>query len=161
MAVGTEPSAAHVHRKDSLPTGRPSRAGRERPGRGAEFWWWIFMRVSGIVLLVLAVGHVLIMHVFGGGIDRVDFGFVAVRWQSPLWRTWDWLLLSLAMVHGINGLRTITLDYVRRPGARAVVNGVWLVTGLVLFALGTEVVFTFNACRWPGISAALRAALHC
>ena len=119
------------------------------------------MRVSGILLLVLAVGHVLIMHVFGGGIDRVNFGFVAVRWQSPLWRTWDWLLLSLAMVHGINGLRVITLDYVRRPGVRAAVNGVWLMTGIVLFALGTEIVFTFNACRWSGITAALRAALHC
>ena len=51
-----------------------------------ELWWWIFMRISGIVLLVLAVGHVLIMHVAGSGIDRVDFGFVAVRWQHPFWR---------------------------------------------------------------------------
>ena len=48
--------------------------------------------------------------------SRVNFGFVAVRWQSPFWRTWDWMLLTLALVHGINGLRNITLDYVRRPG---------------------------------------------
>jgi succinate dehydrogenase / fumarate reductase membrane anchor subunit len=118
------------------------------------------MRVSGILLLVLAVGHVLIMHVFGSGIDRVDFGFVAVRWQTPLWRTWDWLLLSLAMIHGVNGLRVITLDYVRRPGLRAAVNGLWAVMGTVLFALGTVVVFSFSACKWP-ISAALRMKLHC
>jgi succinate dehydrogenase / fumarate reductase membrane anchor subunit len=121
----------------------------------------MFMRVSGILLLVLAVGHVLIMHVFGGGVDRVNFGFVAVRWQSPLWQTWDWLMLSLALLHGVNGLRTITLDYVRRPGLRTAVNGAWMVTGLVLFALGTIVVFTFNACRWPGLGQTLRATLHC
>jgi succinate dehydrogenase hydrophobic anchor subunit len=39
------------------------KAGRARPGGGAEFWSWIFMRVSAIVLLFLAVGHVLIMHI--------------------------------------------------------------------------------------------------
>ena len=163
MAVGTErPGIGRpVHRKDSLGTGLPYRAGRQPPGRRAEFWWWIYMRISGLLLLVLAVGHVLIMHVFGGGVERVNFGFVALRWQSPFWRTWDWLLLSLALVHGINGLRVITLDYVRRPGVRVAVNWVFYTTGVVLFALGTEIVFTFNACRWPGITDALRLKLHC
>src|SRR5438105_9471880 len=142
MALETEDRASgSPHRKDSLGTGLPYRGGRQPPARRAEFWWWVFMRVSGIVLLVLAVGHVLIMHVTGGGVDRVNFAFVALRWQSPFWRTWDWLLLSLAMIHGINGLRAITLDYVRRPGVRAGVNGFFAITGAVLFALGTEVVF--------------------
>jgi succinate dehydrogenase / fumarate reductase membrane anchor subunit len=161
MAIET-PDVRPVHRKDSLGTGFPrQRAGRQPPGRGAEFWWWVFMRVSGILLLFLAVGHVLIMHVIGGGVDRVDFGFVAVRWQNPFWQTWDWLLLSLAMIHGINGLRVITLDYVRKPGVRIAMNGVFAIVGVVLFTLGTVVVFTFNACRWPGLSAALRATRHC
>jgi succinate dehydrogenase / fumarate reductase membrane anchor subunit len=109
------------------------------------------MRISGIVLLVLAVGHVLIMHVAGSGIDRVNFGFVAVRWQHPFWRTWDWLMLSLALLHGVNGLRVITLDYVRPAGVRAAINAVWAILGVTLFALGTVVVFTFNACNWPVI----------
>jgi succinate dehydrogenase membrane anchor subunit len=160
MAVDMGRPARPVHR-DSLGTGLPYRAGRQPPRKGGEFWWWLFMRVSGILLLVLAVGHVLIMHVIGGGVDRVNFGFVAVRWQNPFWQSWDWLMLSLALVHGVNGLRVITLDYVRRPGVRTAVNAVWLVTGAVLFALGTVVVFTFNACQWPDISQALRAALHC
>src|SRR5205823_3452486 len=158
---GTERPARHTHRKDSLGTGLPYRAGRQPPRKATEFWWWVFMRVSGIILLVLAVGHVLIMHVVGSGVDRVNFGFVAVRWQNPLWQTWDWLLLSLALVHGINGLRTITLDYVRPPAIRTAMNTGWLIIGTVLFALGTVVVFTFNACKWPDISAALRATLHC
>jgi succinate dehydrogenase / fumarate reductase membrane anchor subunit len=140
-----------THRRDSIRTGLPYRSGREPPGRGAEFWWWIYMRVSGILLLVLAVGHVLIMHAFGEGVDRVDFAFVALRWQSPFWRTWDWLMLSLALTHGVNGLRVITLDYVRRPGVRGVVNAVWTLTGTAMFALGSVVVFTFDPSRWPGI----------
>ncbi|HJP66633.1 MAG TPA: succinate dehydrogenase hydrophobic membrane anchor subunit [Actinomycetota bacterium] len=150
MAVDTDRPGRPVHRKDSLGTGLPYRAGRQPPRKATEFWWWVFMRVSGILLLVLAVGHVLIMHVLGDGVDRVNFAFVALRWQSPFWQTWDWLLLSLALIHGINGLRTITLDYVRRPGVRVAINGFFAVTGVVLFALGSIVVFTFDPSKWPG-----------
>ena len=112
--------------------------------------------VSGIVLLVLAVGHVLIMHVVGEGVDRVNFGFVALRWQSPFWRSWDWLMLSLALVHGINGLRMISLDYIRRPGLRIAINWFFTIAGLAAFALGSIIVFTFDPCRWPGT-----AGIHC
>jgi succinate dehydrogenase / fumarate reductase membrane anchor subunit len=152
MAVETERPAGHVHRKERPGAAPPYRAGRQPPGRRAEFWWWVFMRISGLVLIVLVVGHVLIMHVFGGGIDRVNFQFVAVRWQSPLWRTWDWLVLVLALVHGINGLRVIMLDYIRPPGFRAAVNWLFYIAGVVLFALGSIIVFTFDPCRWPGVS---------
>ena len=161
MALDTERDTRPARRRDSLGTGLPYRAGRQPPGRRAEFWWWVFMRVSGILLLVLAVGHVLIMHVLGEGVDRVDFGFVALRWQSPFWQTWDWLLLSLALVHGINGLRVITLDYVRPAGIRIAINWLFYMVGIVLFTLGTITVFSFDACRWPGITEALRASLRC
>src|SRR5205814_9664631 len=116
---------------------RPLGVGRDRPVGGLELWTWIFMRISGLVLLVLAVGHVLIMHVVDDGVGRVNFGFVAARWQSPFWRTWDWALLVLALIHGINGLRVIVLDYVRPAGARFVINMFFYVTGSVLFVLGT------------------------
>ena len=90
------------------------------------------MRLSGLVLLVLAVGHVLIMHVLEEGVDRVDFGFVALRWNSLFWKTWDWLMLSLALVHGVNGLRVIILDYVRRPGVRTGLTWFFNILGVIL-----------------------------
>jgi len=127
------------------------RGSRERPGGGFELWSWLFMRISGLVLLVLAVGHVLIMHVVDEGVDRVNFGFVAARWGSPFWRTWDWALLVLALIHGINGLRVIVQDYVRWPGARLAVNMAFYVIGFVLFVLGTVVVFTFDPSAWPAV----------
>lgn len=126
------------------------RGTRERPAGGFELWSWLFMRISGVVLLLLAVGHVLIMHLPGEGVERIDFGFVATRWGSPFWRTWDWALLSLALVHGVNGLRVIVQDYVRWPGARLAVNMAFYVLGFMLFVLGTVVVFTFDPSRWPG-----------
>ena len=102
------------------------------------------MRLSGILLLFLAVGHVLIMHVLDTGVDRVNFNFVAERWSSPFWRTWDWMMLALALLHGINGVRVIIQDYVRRPGWRLAWNWSFAVVGFTLFVLGTIIVFTFD-----------------
>ena len=45
------------------------------------------MRISGLVLLILAVGHVLIMHVLDEGVDRIP-AFIQLRWASPFWKTW-------------------------------------------------------------------------
>ncbi len=149
MATATEP-------RTPAPAPLPSRGGgdlgigRDRPVGGFELWAWLFMRISGLVLVVLAVGHVVIMHAVGDGVGRVNFAFVAVRWQSPFWRTWDWAMLVLALIHGINGLRTITLDYVPRAAARFALNMLFYVVGFGLFVLGTVVVFTFDPSRWPG-----------
>jgi len=129
--------------------GAAYRGGRERPAGGLELWSWLFMRMSGVVLLFLAVGHVLIMHVFGGGVSRVNFKFVEVRWASPFWRTWDWMMLSLALIHGVNGLRNVTMDYVTKPGWRFAVNMVFYVVTFTLFVLGTVIVFTFNPANFP------------
>ena len=145
MATATEPRRSPVPSS----TQRDFRAGRERPVGGFELWSWLFMRISGIVLLILAVGHVLIMHVQDDCVGRINFGFVATRWQSPVWRTWDWMLLVLALIHGINGLRVITLDYVRKPGIRLSINMVFYILGFTLFVLGSVIVFTFDPSRWP------------
>jgi succinate dehydrogenase membrane anchor subunit len=107
------------------------------------------MRISGIVLLFLAVGHVLIMHVFGTGVDRVNFAFIQLRWASPFWKTWDWLMLVLALLHGVNGLRVIVLDYVRPAGVRLAINSFFTVLGGALMALGTIIVVTFDPAKWP------------
>jgi succinate dehydrogenase / fumarate reductase membrane anchor subunit len=123
--------------------------GRERPVGGFELWSWLFMRISGILLLFLAVGHVLIMHVIDEGVDRVDFQFVQVRWGSMFWRSWDWMMLSLALLHGVNGLRVVVLDYVKRPPARFATNMFFYVVTFTAFVLGTVVVFSFDPSAFP------------
>jgi succinate dehydrogenase / fumarate reductase, membrane anchor subunit len=131
------------------PGGKPAGGGRLRPSGRFELWTWLFMRISGLVLLFLAVGHVLIMHVFGEGVDRVNFAFIQLRWAEPFWKTWDWLMLVLALLHGVNGLRVIVLDYVRPAGLRLAINSFFTVLGAALMALGTIVVVTFDPAAWP------------
>ena len=150
--MATTTPTRHSSGSDTPPPGKggDARMGRDRPVGGFELWAWIFMRISGLLLMILAVGHVLIMHIPNGGVSRVSFAFVATRWRSPFWRTWDWMLLVLALIHGVNGLRNITLDYVRKPGIRFATNMFFYALGFALFILGTVIVLTFDPSKWPG-----------
>lgn len=109
-----------------------------------EMWSWIFMRMSGIVLVFLVLGHLLIMNVLDGGVQRINFAFVAGRWSSPFWQVWDLLQLWLAMLHGANGLRTIINDYAERDQLRFWLKAVLVVATVFTVVLGTLVIFTFD-----------------
>jgi succinate dehydrogenase / fumarate reductase, membrane anchor subunit len=115
-----------------------------RPG-SAEVWWWFFMRISGVLLLFLVLIHLYIMHLVGEGVERVDFAFVARRWDNVGWKSFDWLLLVLALLHGVNGLRIIVDDYVRSSAARTAMKGVLYAVTSVLLVMGTAVIVTFDA----------------
>ena len=77
-----------------------------------EKWGWIYMRGSGVLLVVLIFGHLFVNMVAGEGVKQIDFAFVAGKWASPFWQVWDTLMLWLALIHGSNGMRTIVNDYV-------------------------------------------------
>ncbi|KQO82430.1 MULTISPECIES: succinate dehydrogenase, hydrophobic membrane anchor protein [unclassified Frigoribacterium] len=112
-----------------------------------EKWGWIYMRASGVVLVVLIFGHLFInLLAAEGGIKAIDFAFVAGKWASPFWQVYDTLLLWLALIHGSNGMRTIVNDYVSKPLVRRVLLGALLVSSVVLLTLGTLVIYTFDPC---------------
>jgi succinate dehydrogenase / fumarate reductase membrane anchor subunit len=115
-----------------------------RPRPSFETWSWLFMRVSGLALLFLALTHFTITHIVTDVADT-NFAFVRHRWHNPLWRIFDWSLLGLALAHGLNGLRLIIDDYVRAPGRRTAVKAVLYTVSGVLFAYGTLTIVTFKA----------------
>ena len=94
------------------------------------------MRLSGLALVFLALVHFSITHLVNDVVET-DYDFVAERWHNPLWRLFDWLLLVLALGHGVNGLRWIVDDYVRRPGTRTAVRGLLFGLTGVLLVVGT------------------------
>src|SRR5207248_8899337 len=109
-----------------------------------EMYSWIFMRMSGLLLVVLVLGHLLIMNILDGGVQRINFGFVAGRWASPFWRFWDLAMLRLAQLHGGNGLRTIIDDYARKDSTRFWLKILLYVAMALIMAVGTMVIFTFD-----------------
>ncbi len=117
-----------------------------KTGPNLEKWGWVYMRASGVLLVVLIFGHLFVNLMLGEGIHGLDFAFVAGKFASPFWQWWDVLMLWLALIHGANGMRTIVNDYVSGATARRVlVWALWLSAGLLIL-LGTLVVFTFDPC---------------
>ena len=158
MAIETTGSVSGVELTSAQPTDpsafliEPPRARTKRTGRKSrtnfEMLAWLFMRLSGVVLVFLVLGHLIIQLILDGGVTKISFAFVAGRWASPFWQVWDLLMLWLAMLHGANGMRTVINDYAERDTTRFWLK-VLLVTATVFTVLlGTLVIFTFD----PNIS---------
>jgi succinate dehydrogenase / fumarate reductase membrane anchor subunit len=119
---------------------------RTRRQANWEKYGWLFMRLSGPLLIVLIFTHLVSNLVVGEGIKAIDFAFVAGKWADPFWQAWDLAMLWLAVIHGTNGMRTIVNDYAEKVAVReALVMILWVVCGLLIL-LGTLVIFTFDPC---------------
>ena len=125
---------------------RSSTPVRRRRGPNWEKWGWIYMRASGVVLVVLIFGHLFVNLVAGEGVKAIDFAFVAGKLADPFWRVWDTLLLWLALIHGANGMRTLTNDYATNRLVRYILLGAIAASTAVLLILGTLVIYTFDPC---------------
>jgi succinate dehydrogenase / fumarate reductase membrane anchor subunit len=128
-----------------IPTGYGPKPG----GGGFETFSWYFFRVSGVVLIFMVIIHLIIMHVTND-VACTTYDFVAMRYSNPLWRLYDWVLLTLALLHGMNGLRVVIDDYVHTRGARLVTLSTAGVLTLVFFMLGTITLITFHAAANVG-----------
>ena len=128
-----------------------SRAARPLPeASGRERFWWYFMRLSGLALVILALGHMFIMHVLvelTGG--EINFAFVQSRWGTPFWRIYDFLLLLLAFVHGANGTRVVIGDYVANRTARSLLVGILIAISAIWLVLGMAVIVFFDPNTAP------------
>lgn len=129
----------------------PSRAARSRPdASGRELFWWYFMRLSGLALVILALGHMFIMHVLvelTG--NEINFAFVQSRWGTPFWRIYDFLLLLLAFIHGANGTRIVIGDYVSNHTLRSLLVGILLAISAIWLVLGMAVIVFFDPNAAP------------
>lgn len=111
-----------------------------------EMWAWLFMRVSGVVLVLLIFGHLFVNLMVGDGIHALDFAFIAGKFANPFWQWWDVIMLWLALIHGANGMRTIVNDYVANTATRRALIIALGLAATLLIILGTLVVFTFDPC---------------
>jgi succinate dehydrogenase / fumarate reductase membrane anchor subunit len=107
---------------------------------------WIFMRVSGVVLIGLIFTHLTVNLMQDGGVKAIDFAFVAGKLANPFWQWFDVTLLWLALIHGSNGMRVIIDDYVYRTGMKRVLLVSLVVSTTTLIVLGTLVIFTLDPC---------------
>jgi succinate dehydrogenase / fumarate reductase membrane anchor subunit len=101
------------------------------------------MRLSGVLLLFLAVGHMLLQHIFRD-VHNLTLQVVRDIWRSWGWRAYDLFLLAFAVIHGFNGLRQVLQDYIYKDQTLRIVNYV-LVALIILTVIWSAIaIFSFN-----------------
>lgn len=80
---------------------------------------YVFMRYSGLALVFLALSHFWMQHVIIGT-HQITMNDTVLRWgangdpvtvEQVIWRVYYAVILILAMLHGLNGLRQVVYDY--------------------------------------------------
>ena len=78
---------------------------------------WLWVRLTGLLLSVLVIGHFVLTHITTD-VAETDSAFVATRWESAVVVAWDWLMLVAAVIHGTAGVAVMIDEYARSRDAR-------------------------------------------
>ena len=105
------------------------------PAKTIDTYIWQFMRWSGVLLIPLAWGHVVLQDVLVG-VHSINIDFVALRWATTGWRIYDIALLGFAFGHGMFGLRSVVTDYIHNPRTVRRLMWVMLIGWAVISAIG-------------------------
>ena len=121
----------------------PDPVRRPKASERFELYAWLYMRVSGPLLILMVLAHFGIMHLYYG-VAHIDFSVVAARYATPFWRIYDLVMVAVAVTHGMNGAKMILDDYIHpRSWRTAVLCLVWAI-GLIFLAMGGFTILTFG-----------------
>jgi succinate dehydrogenase / fumarate reductase, membrane anchor subunit len=127
-------------------TVRRMASAHSKQGSTFELYSWFFMRVSGAILLFIAVFHLFYMH-FVVDVTKIQYNVIVDRWLGPagtFWRTFDAMLLVFGFTHGTNGVRFVIEDYVHSDGWRATIKTLLYLAYFVVAFLGAYIIFAFK-----------------
>ncbi|MBX3062666.1 MAG: succinate dehydrogenase, cytochrome b556 subunit [Anaerolineae bacterium] len=143
----------------------------DRPGAKKQYkrssfdtFMWTFMRISGILIVPLAFGHLAMVHVIQGVFDITKAGFVPVgsidanvtgfaadfvtiRWNTMfagvlIWRIYDAALLAFVAIHAFNGLRYVVNDYIHNKIINRGAQIAILVGCVILITVGSAAIIS-------------------
>jgi succinate dehydrogenase / fumarate reductase membrane anchor subunit len=125
-----------------------------RPSGSWEQLLWTFTRLSGLTLLLFGAFSLAMGFIFGGRtqldlpafmrwmffpnpnhVVNGDIPDVTAGWSNAFWQIYSLLMIAMASAHGLNGVRMILEDYLRRPLAvlvlRMLIFGLWIAALIV------------------------------
>lgn len=110
------------------------------------FWDWLNLYWTGILLVVLLLGHLAVVHLAAPA--PITAASVWERLRMPAIWVLDLGLLSLGLYHGLVGLRRVILDLevLGRRGA-LILTLVFAAFGVLAAAAGVEILRAFAAVR--------------
>lgn len=110
--------------------------------RNLERYAWLFMRLSGVAMLILAVGHMMLQHIVNSSANLTIY-FVAEQWSAWGWKAFDIALLWMAIPHGVRGSYNVLSDYIHGPSTRRIIGII-----LAAFVIATVIWATFAIARF-------------
>lgn len=114
----------------------------------AGSWAWSFQRFSAVLLIVFLAVHIFVSHFSGVGEETgeeplITFNEVSVRLDQLVYVVVDYGMLSMVLLHGLNGLRTVLFDFDMFAKRQKLVDrGLWVV-GAVTLIWGIVILLPF------------------
>ncbi|MCC6864742.1 MAG: succinate dehydrogenase, hydrophobic membrane anchor protein [Ignavibacteria bacterium] len=106
--------------------------------QGSGSFSWVFQRVTGLILVVVMIGHYILMHYTPESGHTYDA--VLARMQSNWYRVLDLTFIVLGMYHGLNGVWGIFRDYKLKSWQTITIISLLLVFGLAFTLWGIKTV---------------------
>lgn len=100
---------------------------------------YLTIRVTGVLLAVLALGHYALTHIVHD-VAQTDASFVAKRWSSATWVIWDGLLLGTTLLHAVAGLSNVIRHHQTNAAARRRWIGTLVGVVAVLLVIGISTI---------------------
>ncbi|MEV4645059.1 hypothetical protein [Saccharopolyspora sp. NPDC049357] len=106
---------------------------------------YILLRLSGVMLSVLVLGHFAATHVTTDVADT-NSQFIDGRWATAFWIAWDGIMLVAVLAHVALGMWSVTADYStgaarrRYRTAMSALVAFLLVYGLWVLAAGAHII---------------------
>ena len=111
---------------------------KHQNSRGSGSFSWVFQRVTGLILVVVMIGHYILMHYNPDSGHTYDA--VLARMQSNWYRVLDLTFVVLGMYHGLNGVWGIFRDYKLKSWQTITVMGFVLEVGLAFTLWGIKTI---------------------
>ncbi|HEY3250355.1 MAG TPA: succinate dehydrogenase, hydrophobic membrane anchor protein [Ignavibacteria bacterium] len=111
---------------------------KHQESRSTGSFSWVFQRVSGLILVVVMIGHYILMHYNPESGHTYDA--VLARMQSNWYRVLDMVFVSLGMYHGLNGMWGIFRDYKLKSWQSITIISVLIIAGLAFTLWGIKTI---------------------
>jgi len=121
---------------------------RVSTSRVAGSWAWFLQRFSAVLLIVFLAVHIFASHFMGVGEETgeeplITFDEVSVRLDQLMYVVVDYGMLSMVLLHGLNGLRTVLFDFDRFAKRQKLVDSVLWVVGIATLIWGIVILLPF------------------
>jgi len=114
----------------------------------AGTWAWFFQRVSAVLLVVFLAIHIYVDHFMGVGDETsgdalITFSDVSVRLDQLIYIIVDYGMLSMVLLHGLNGFRTVMFDFDMFVKRKKLVDVTLWVVGIATLIWGIVILVPF------------------